>query len=93
MLFYTFMLQLLYSGLFLWGANFRYFHGSPGCHEIFHPRKFPLALSTRAQIWTGDVLLWLFSLYLCLIDSVLDTQGPLSQAVSRVMAKEVNREL
>ena len=51
-----------------------------------YPRTF--------QIWTGDVLLWLFSLHLRLIDSVLDTQGPLSQqAVPRVMAKEVNREL
>ena len=31
---------LPYSGLFPWGANFRYFRGSPGCHEIFHPRNF-----------------------------------------------------
>ena len=29
------------SGLFPWGANFRYFRGSPRCHEIFHPRNFP----------------------------------------------------
>ena len=51
-------------GLFPWGANICYFHGSPGCHETFHPRNFPpmkfsthcVALSTRAQIWTGGVL-------------------------------------
>ena len=30
--------------------------------------------------------------YLRPIDSVLDTQGPFSQAVSRVMAEYVNRE-
>ena len=62
-------------------------------HQVrnFPPTKiYPRAF----QIWTGDVLLWLFSLHLRLIDSVLDTQGPLSQqAVPRVMAKEVNREL
>ena len=68
---------VLYSGLFLWG-DFRYFHGSPGCHEIFHTRKFfthCVALSTRAQICTGDVLLWLF-FATC---SVLGPQSPLSQ--------------
>ena len=30
-----------YSGLFSWGANFRYFRGSSACHENFHPRKYP----------------------------------------------------
>ena len=83
---------LPYSGLFPWGANFRYFRGSPGCHEIFHPRKFStrcVALSTRAQIWTGNVLFWLF-FATC---SVLGPQSPLSQAVLRVRAEEVNREV
>ena len=44
--------RLPYSGLFPWGANFRYFRGSSGCHEIFYPRKFStpcVALSARAQ--------------------------------------------
>ena len=30
--------MLPYSGLFSWGANFRYFHGQPTSHKIFHPR-------------------------------------------------------
>ena len=29
-----------YSGLFSWGANFRYFRDSSTSHEIFHPRNF-----------------------------------------------------
>ena len=32
------VLAIPYSGLFLWGANFRYFRGQPTSHEIFHPR-------------------------------------------------------
>ena len=32
---------LPYSGLFLWGANFRYFCGLPTSHENFHRRIFP----------------------------------------------------
>ena len=78
-----------YSGLFPWGAaNFHYFRGSPGFHEIFHPRNFPhtVALSTHAQIWTGDVLLCLF-FATC---SALGPPSPLSQAV---LAEEVNREV
>ena len=30
-----------YSGLFLWGANFRYFRGLPTSHEKFYPQMFP----------------------------------------------------
>ena len=70
--------QIPYSGLFPWGANFRYFRGSPGCREIFHPRKFSthcVALSTCAQIWTGDALLRLF-FTTC---SALGPPRPLSQ--------------
>ena len=83
-----------YSGLFPWGAKFRYFRGSPGCHKIFHPRKLSthcVALSTCSQIWTGDVLLWLF-FATC---SVLGPQNPpISMlAVPRVRAEEVNREV
>ena len=33
---------LPYSGLFSWGANFRYFRGSSACHENFHLRNNPL---------------------------------------------------
>ena len=29
-----------YSGLFSWGANFRYFRDSSTSHEILHPRNF-----------------------------------------------------
>ena len=40
-------------------------------------RNFPhsVALSKHAQIWTGDVLLWLFFATCASNDSVLDTQG------------------
>ena len=34
-------LNIPYSGFFLWGANFRYFHGGCASHEIFNPRMFP----------------------------------------------------
>jgi len=44
-----------YSGLFLWGANFCYFHGS----KFF---AHCVVLSTCAQIWTSNVLLWVISL-------------------------------
>ena len=61
---------------------------------VVHPgiTKFSthcVALSTRAQIWTGDVLLWLF-FATC---SALGLQSPPSQAVLRVRAEEVNREV
>ena len=48
-----------YSGLFPWGTNFHYFRGSPGGHEIFHPRNLCSAVN-MCSIWTGDILLWLF---------------------------------
>ena len=47
-----------------------------------------VALSTHAQIWTNDVLLRLFAT--C---RALGPQGLLSQAVPRVRAEEVNREV
>ena len=72
-----------YSGISM-GVNFCYFRGSPRCHKIFHPWIFTTFLHACAQIWTGDVMA-LFR-YLRLIDSVLDTQGPLSQAVPSVIA-------
>ena len=41
-----------YSGLFSWGTNFRYFHGQPTSHEIFHPRilrSVACAVQSRAD--------------------------------------------
>ena len=69
-------------GLFPWGANFHYF--------VVHPAvtKFSthcVALSTRAQIWTDDVLLWLFFKTSVPLTNVLDTKSPISQAVLHVM--------
>ena len=63
----------------------------PGVTKFSTHKNFPhtVALSTRAQIWTGDVLLWL-SFATC---SVLGPQSPLSEAVPRVRAEEVNREM
>ena len=52
-----------------------------------------VALSTHAQIWIGNVLLLFFATCTPLHDSALDPQHPLSQAVPRVMAREVNREV
>ena len=40
---------LPYSGLFSWGANFRYFRGQPMSHEIFHPRILRSAVQSRAS--------------------------------------------
>ena len=84
---------LPYSGLFPWGANFRYFRGSPGGSRNFPPMKIfathCVSLSTRAQIWTGDVLVWLF-FATC---SALGPPSPLSQAVPRMRTEEVNREV
>ena len=85
--------HLPYSGLFPWGANFRYFCGSPGCHEIFLPTKFTAhcsAVCTCSNLYQQCFVMALFC-YLCPIDSALDTQGPLFQAVLCVMADEVNR--
>jgi len=63
----------------------------PGITKFSTHENFPhtVALSTRAQIWTGDVLLWLF-FATC---SALGLQSPPSQAVLRVRAEEVNREV
>ena len=87
---------LLYSGLFLWGANFRYFHGSPRYHKIFHPRNFqPTKFSTQCSaVNTCSNLDWRrFVRFFFATCSALDPQGPLAQAVLRVMAEKVNREV
>ena len=80
---------LLYR-IFLWGLIFVLFVVHLGVMKF---STHCVMVSKRAQIWTGDVLLWLFFCYLCPIDSVLDTQCPLSQAVPRVMVEEVNRKV
>ena len=51
-------------------------------------RNFPhtVALSTHAQIWTGDVWLWLFY-------ATCSALGPLSPLSQAVLAEEVNREV
>ena len=43
------MLRLPYSGLFSWGANFRYFRDSSTSHEIFHPQKFQPIIALRCN--------------------------------------------
>ena len=81
---------ILYSGLFSWGANFHYFHGAPkfSTHKIFHTLRSTVC--TCSNLDQRRFVMALFR-YLHPIDSVLDTQGPLSQAVPPVMAEEVNR--
>ena len=54
----------------------------PGVTKFSAHENFP-----QCQIWTGDVLLWLF-FATC---NVLGPQSPLSQAVPSVTAEEVNR--
>ena len=80
--------RIPYRELFPWGANFCYFRGSPRCHEIFH------TLCSAAYTWSSldrqHFVMPLFC-YSRHIESVLNTQGPLSQAVLRVMGEEVNR--
>ena len=64
----------------------------PGVTKFSTHEKFSthcVVLSTCAQIWTGDVLLWLF-FATC---STLDPPSPLSQALPCVRAEEVNREV
>ena len=80
-----------YSGLFPWGANFRYFRGSPGCHEIFHPRNFP----QTCHVLQFGSLTFCYDTYCNLrpIDCAVDLRDPLSRAVPRVIAREVNREV
>ena len=89
---------LPYSGLFPWGANFLYFRGSPGCHEILHPQNFftPTfyihVLKFGPVTFCYDFVMTLFC-YLRPIDYALDPQDTLSQAVPCVIAEEVNREV
>ena len=59
-------------------------------HKIFH------TLCSAAYTWSSlDRQHFVMSLfcYLRHIENVLDTQGPLSQAVLRVMGEEVNRQV
>ena len=62
----------------------RNFRGSPGCHEIFHPRNFPLTVTCFNLDRHGDVLFC----NLCSIDYTVDLRDPLSQAAPRVIDKK-----
>ena len=78
-----------YSGLFPWGANFR-FSWFPRVSRNFHPQKFSTLLCSAVYTCSNldrRCFLWLF-FATC---SALGLQGPLSQAVPRVRAEEVNR--
>ena len=82
------LLAIPHSGLFLWGANFRYFCGATkfSTHEIFHPRNFPpMKFSTHeivrphcSSVHTCQCSHWatfcygIFFCYLCPVDSALD---------------------
>ena len=84
------MVKYRIAGYFCGVLIFAIFVVHPGVTKFSTHEKFSthcVALSTCVQIWTGDVLLWLF-FATC---SALGLQGALSQAVPRVRAEEVNR--
>ena len=76
--------SLLYSGLFPWGANFSYFCGN----QIYYPQNFPPSLQHCIHILKFGTVTFVMVLicYLRPIDSALDQQDPLSQAVPRVVS-------
>ena len=69
-------------GLFPWDANIHYFCGSPSCHEIFH--TLYSSVYTCSNLDRQCFVMALFR-NLHAIDNVLDTQGPISQAVLHMM--------
>jgi len=84
-----------YSGLFPWGANFRYFRGSPGCHKIFHSctKIFHTLCSADYTCSNLDWQRFVTALFHYL-QYPWPTESPFSmQAVPCVRAEEVNREV
>ena len=82
------MIPVLYSGLFPWGAKFHDFRGSPDVTNF--SAQCINTVYTCSNFDRRCFVMAHFS-YLHSIDSILDIQDPLSQAVPRVMAEEVNR--
>ena len=75
-----------YSGLFLWGANFRYFR----CHEFFHPQNFLPTLQLVLTFGPSDVFYSSFSLLVPCWQCPWSVGSPFSR---RVLMEEVNREV
>ena len=93
---YVVKLHLSYhiAGYFCGVLIFIIFVVNPGVMK-FPPTKLSThtaALSTRTNVQTGRCFYSSFSL-LVTVGSALDSQGPLSQVVPRVVMEEVNREV